>query len=72
MHGLMPHRKDFLNEQLALKDSLVRSAAMMKNAEGATAADFAELLQVIADVEARIEQLRAGQPLGRRPSAEGD
>ena len=68
----MPHRKDFLKEQLALKDSLVRSAAMMKNADGATAADLAELLQVIADVEARIEHLRAGQALGRGTSAKGD
>jgi len=63
----MPHRKEFLEEQLALKASLVRSAAMMENADDATAGDLAELRQVIADVDARIERLRAGQG----PNGEG-
>ena len=68
----MPHRKEFLNEQLALKASLVRSAAMMEKADDVTAEDLAELRQVIAAVDARIEQLKAGQILGRSTSAKGD
>ena len=62
MHGaVMPQRKDFLEEQLALKASLARSATMMENADDATAEDLAEVRRTIADVDARIERLRSAK-----------
>jgi len=39
----MPHRKEFLAEQIALKESLARSAVMMENDVDATEADLVEL-----------------------------
>jgi len=57
----MPPRKDFLEEQLALRGSLARSAAMMENVDDATAEDLAELRRTIADVDARIERLRSAK-----------
>ena len=55
----MPHPRGFLEEQLALRASLGRSAAMMENADDASAEDLAELRRTIADVDARIARLRA-------------
>ena len=54
-------RKDFLEEQLALKASLARSATMLENADEATAEDLAELRRTIAEVDARIERLRSAK-----------
>ena len=55
----MPHRKDFLEEQLALRGSLARSAAMMENDRTATEEVLVELRRHIADVDARIDRLRS-------------
>ena len=55
----MPHRKDFLEEQLALRGSLARSAAMMENDLNATEEVLVELRGHIADVDARIDRLRS-------------
>ena len=62
----MPHPHGFLEEQLALRASLGRSAAMMENADDALAEDLSELRRTIADVDARIAHLRArlAQPEG--------
>jgi hypothetical protein len=54
-------RKDFLEEQLALKGSLTRSATMLENSDEATAEDLAELRRTIAEVDARIERLRSAK-----------
>jgi hypothetical protein len=57
----MPHPNGFLEEQLDLQGSLARSAVMMENDVDATKEDLAELREVIADVDARIERLRSGK-----------
>ena len=54
-------RRDFLEEQLALKGSLTRSATMLENSDEATAEDLAELRRTIAEVDARIERLRSAK-----------
>ena len=61
MHGVIMQRKDFLEEQLALKGSLARSATMLENADEATAEDLAQLRRTIAEVDARIERLRSAK-----------
>ena len=55
----MPHRNDFLEEQLALRGSLARSAAMMENDLDATEEDLVELRRHIADIDARIDRLKS-------------
>ena len=61
MHGAVMHRKDFLEEQLALKGSLARSAAMMENDLDATEEDLVEVRGHIAAIDARIDRLRSGK-----------
>ena len=57
----MPRRKDFLEEQLALRGSLSRSAAMMENDLNATEEELVEVRGHIAAVDARIDRLRSGR-----------